>query len=99
MALKQISLTLPENLLKRAKQYCDEYGYRNVQELLLELMRDRMTLKNIERYKKIEDKMEKNTVYDQKAAARHIKEAYGSAKNPKILSKKKLDEHIRKVFS
>ncbi len=42
MALKQINLTLPEKLVKAAKGYADKYGYRNVQELATESIREKI---------------------------------------------------------
>lgn len=59
MGLKQISLTVPEPLLRASKSYCEQFGYRNVQELLIELMRDRIWVQNINRYKAIEERMKK----------------------------------------
>lgn len=57
--MKQISLTLPENLLKASKRYIEKYGYRNVQDLILEMLRDRVLAENIKRYLKIEERMKK----------------------------------------
>ena len=59
MALKQISLTIPEKLLKETKDYTKEYGYRNVQELILELVRNRVLNEKIERYQRIEHDMQR----------------------------------------
>jgi len=59
MALKQISLTIPEKLLKETKNYTKEYGYRNVQELILELVRNRVLNEKIKRYQRIEHDMQK----------------------------------------
>jgi len=57
MALKQISLTIPENLLKASKEYSKEFGYRNIQEFILELIRKKVFFEKIERYQKIEREM------------------------------------------
>jgi metal-responsive CopG/Arc/MetJ family transcriptional regulator len=57
MALKQISLTIPENLLKASKEYSKEFGYRNIQEFILELIRKKVFFEKIERYQKIEKEM------------------------------------------
>ena len=54
MTLKQISLSMPENLFKASKDYTKELGYRNLQEFILELVRKKVMLDNIDRYKKIE---------------------------------------------
>ena len=48
MTLKQISLTIPENLLKASKEYSNEFGYRNVQEFILELIRKKVFFEKIE---------------------------------------------------
>ena len=57
MALKQISLTIPENLLKASKDYSKEFGYRNIQEFILELIRRKIFYEKLERYQKIEKDM------------------------------------------
>ena len=57
MALKQISLTIPENLLKASREYSKEFGYRNIQEFILELIRKKVFFEKIERYQKIEKEM------------------------------------------
>ena len=76
MALKQISLTLPENLLNATKDYSKEFGYRNVQEFILELVRNRVLYENVERYQKIEQEMKagkKVKKFNQKDAAKYLK--------------------------
>jgi len=40
--MKQISLTLNENLLHKAEKYAKTYGFRNVQELAAEALREKM---------------------------------------------------------
>ena len=57
MTLKQISLTIPENLFKASKEYSKEFGYRNIQEFILELIRKKVFFEKIERYQKIEREM------------------------------------------
>ena len=57
MTLKQISLTIPENLLKASKEYSEEFGYRNIQEFILELIRKKIFFDKVERYQKIEKDM------------------------------------------
>jgi len=57
MALKQISLTVPENLLKASKEYSKEFGYRNVQEFILELIRKKVFFEKIDRHERIEKEM------------------------------------------
>jgi metal-responsive CopG/Arc/MetJ family transcriptional regulator len=76
MALKQISVTLPEKLLKETKNYTKEYGYRNVQELILELVRNRVLNEKIERYQRIEHEMQqgkKVKKFSQKEAVEYLK--------------------------
>lgn len=57
MTLKQISLTIPEKLLNASKEYSKEFGYRNVQEFILELIRKKVFLERAKRYQKIENDM------------------------------------------
>ncbi|MEA2054950.1 MAG: hypothetical protein U9O96_07610 [Candidatus Thermoplasmatota archaeon] len=42
MKAKQINLKIPENLYVAAKRYTEEYGFRNIQDLALESMRERI---------------------------------------------------------
>ena len=77
MALKQISLTIPENLLQASKEHSEQFGYKNVQEFILDLVRDKVVLQNIERYRKIDERMTKGIgvkKFSQKGAVSHIKE-------------------------
>ena len=76
MALKQISLTIPENLLNETKEYSKEFGYRNVQEFILELVRNRVLFEKIERYQRIERDMKKGKnvkKFNQKEAVEYLK--------------------------
>lgn len=59
MELKQISLTLPESLFQVSKEYSEEYGFRTVQEFILDLLRKKVLLENTERYREIEERMKK----------------------------------------
>lgn len=75
MALKQISLTIPENLLKASKEYSKEFGYRNIQEFILELIRKKVFFEKIERYQKIEKEMilgKKVKKFNQKDAVEYL---------------------------
>jgi len=76
MTLKQISLTMPENLLKASKEYSKEFGYRNLQEFVLELIRNKVFFERMERYQKIENDMidGKNVKkFNQKDAVEYLK--------------------------
>ena len=76
MPLKQISLTIPENLLKASKEYSKEFGYRNLQEFILELIRKKVFFERMERYQKIENDMirGKNVKkFNQKDAVEYLK--------------------------
>lgn len=76
MTLKQISLTIPENLLKASKEYSKEFGYRNLQEFVLELIRKKVFFERMERYQKIENNMirGKNVKkFNQKDAVEYLK--------------------------
>jgi len=46
MVLKQINLKLSENLLEAAQRYVENFGYRNLQELATESMREKIFEKN-----------------------------------------------------
>lgn len=59
MENKQISLTLPEPLFKMSSEYSKEYGYRSLQEFILDLIRKNVILKNLDRYREIEERMKK----------------------------------------
>ena len=59
METKQISLVLPTTLLEASKEYSQEYGYRTIQELILDLLRKKILLENAERYREIEENMKK----------------------------------------
>ena len=75
MTLKQISLTIPENLLKASKEYSKEFGYRNIQEFILELIRKKVFFEKIERYQKIEREMiegKKVKKFNQKDAVNYL---------------------------
>jgi metal-responsive CopG/Arc/MetJ family transcriptional regulator len=75
MALKQISLTIPENLLKASKEYSKEFGYRNIQEFILEIIRKKVFFEKIERYQKIEKEMildKKVKQFNQKDAVEYL---------------------------
>ena len=75
MVLKQISLTIPENLLRASKKYSKEFGYRNIQEFILELIRKKVFFEKIERYQKIEKEMiqgKKVKKFNQKDAVEYL---------------------------
>ncbi|MFH1151864.1 MAG: hypothetical protein ABIJ14_03170 [Nanoarchaeota archaeon] len=46
METKQINLKLPENLLEAAQSYAKNFGFRNVQELTAESLREKVFEKN-----------------------------------------------------
>ena len=47
MKTKQINLKLPENLVKAAEDYARHHGFRNIQELASESMREKIFEKNL----------------------------------------------------
>ena len=59
MTLKQISLSIPENLLKASKKHSEEFGYKNIQEFILELIRKKVFFEKLERYQRMEKDMKK----------------------------------------
>lgn len=73
MALKQISVTMPMNLFKASKEYSQEYGYKNVQEFILDEIRKKVMAKRIARYEKIEAQIDKEAkVMSQKEAIKYL---------------------------
>jgi len=46
MATKQINLKMPSNLYKSAESFAENYGYRNIQELVNESLREKIFEKN-----------------------------------------------------
>ena len=76
MTLKQISLSIPENLLKVSKEYSKEFGYRNVQEFILAIIRKKVFFERVEKYQEIErDMMRGKNVkqFNQKDAVEYLK--------------------------
>ncbi len=47
MVMKQINLKLPEKLVKAAERYAENFGYRNIQELAAESIREKLFEKNM----------------------------------------------------
>ncbi|MBS3167237.1 hypothetical protein J4403_03450 [Candidatus Woesearchaeota archaeon] len=73
---QQISLTIPKNLFNASKEYYQELGYKNIQEFILDLMRKKVILENLERYTQIESRMKTGKgvkKLDQKQAIEYIK--------------------------
>jgi metal-responsive CopG/Arc/MetJ family transcriptional regulator len=73
---KQMSLTIPETLFRASKEYSDELGYRSLQEFIVDLMRRRVILENVERYREIEERMKKGRGvkrFSQKGAVGYLK--------------------------
>lgn len=76
MEQNQISLTLPETLLVASKQYSEEYGYRNIQEFIVDLLRKKVFLENADRYRAIEERMKKGVgvrKFNQQEAMKYLK--------------------------
>ena len=74
--MKQISLTVPEVLFEASKEYSELYGYKNVQEMILDELRKKVILQNVERYKAIEERMKKGKGvkrFSQKDAVKYLK--------------------------
>jgi|GEM_PF-748123 metal-responsive CopG/Arc/MetJ family transcriptional regulator len=94
MGLKQISLSMPETLFKASSDYSEEFGYRSVQEFILELVRNKVVLERIERYKEIENQMKagKNVrKFNQKEAARYVNSLKAISKKSKLNDKDALE--------
>ena len=74
--MKQISLTMPDVLFEASKDYYREMGYRNLQEFIVDLLRTKVILENMERYREIEERMKKGKGvkrFDQKGAVEFLK--------------------------
>ena len=73
---KQISLTMPEILFEASKEYYQLLGYKNLQEFILDLLRKKVIVENIERYREIEERMKKGKgvkKFDQKGAVKYLR--------------------------
>jgi hypothetical protein len=66
---------MPETLFKASKEYTEEFGYKNIQEFILDLVRKKVLLKNMARYREIEKKMEQGKVkrFSQKDADNYLR--------------------------
>ena len=72
---KQISLAFPEVLYKESKEHSEEYGYKNLQEFILDILRRKVVIENVERHKEIELEMRKyGKKMSQKQAVKHLNE-------------------------
>jgi len=75
MEQTQISVTLPETLFAASKEYSEEYGYRNIQEFIVDLLRKKIFLENADRYREIEERMKKGVGlqrFNQQEAVRYL---------------------------
>jgi metal-responsive CopG/Arc/MetJ family transcriptional regulator len=73
MALKQISVTMPANLFEASREYAEEYGYKNVQEFILDSIRRKLLSRRIERYEAIEREIDRNAgAMSQEEAVRYL---------------------------
>lgn len=73
---KQVSLTLPETLFEASIEYYKELGYLSLQEFILDLVRKKVVLENVERYREIEERMKKGIgvkKFNKKQAVRYLK--------------------------
>ena len=76
MQTKQISLSIPEILFEASKEYSEEYGYRSVQEFIVDLLRHKVLTENAQRYRETEERMKKNLGvkrFTQKDATKYIR--------------------------
>lgn len=75
MITKQISLNIPQPLFQASKEYSEEYGFRSVQEFIVDLIRHKVFLENRERYQKIEERMKRGVGvkrFNQKDAIKYL---------------------------
>ena len=67
---------MPEALFEASEEYYHEFGFRSLQEFILHLVREKVVLDNLERYRQIEERMKKGKgvkKLDQKRAVRYLK--------------------------
>jgi hypothetical protein len=50
---------MPDGLFNASQKYTEDFGYRNMQEFILELVRERVLAEKIARYRSIEEGMKK----------------------------------------
>ncbi|MBI4360737.1 hypothetical protein HY572_03110 [Candidatus Micrarchaeota archaeon] len=81
MKTVQVNLKMPEKLYKAANQYADKYGYRNIQELAADSIREKvlddeddLTPKEIELVEKLVQKsLEEGNLVSEKELRRLLK--------------------------
>ncbi|MBI2106125.1 hypothetical protein HYT56_04790 [Candidatus Woesearchaeota archaeon] len=82
--MKQINLKLPDNLLQAAQNYIDNFGFRNIQELATESIREKVFEKN-----EFDETFTKEEIKLIDALIEH------SIKDKKIVSEKELMKVLR----
>lgn len=72
--MKQISLTMPQTLFEASKEYTEEFGYRTIQEFILDIVRKKLMIERLTRYREIEKKMKQGKVkkLSQKDAEKYL---------------------------
>lgn len=87
MVQQQINLRLPKNLEKSAEKYAEMYGFKNIQELIAEALREKIFFRNI---------------YDEKFTEEEIKLIdkllIKSIKNKKVVSEKQLLKALKWIL-
>lgn len=61
---KQISLTIPEPMLRKAQQKAKEEGFRNVQEYCLQALRDKWFMERLPYYEKLSKELDEGKGYE-----------------------------------
>lgn len=81
MEIKQINLKVPENLHSAAESYAENFGFRNIQELIAESLREKVFENNIydETFSDVEVGLIDNLIEE-------------SVNNKKLVSEKELNE-------
>lgn len=57
METKQVNVAIPKNLYSKIEEYVDTFGYRNTQDLLLELVRQKVFFEDRELKQEFIDEM------------------------------------------
>ncbi|MFH1212240.1 MAG: hypothetical protein V1659_04935 [Candidatus Woesearchaeota archaeon] len=76
MKTKQISLTMPENLFLASSRCYQDCGYKNLQELILDILRRRILDESSQRYRIIENEMKKgkSRKLNQREAVKYVRD-------------------------
>jgi len=67
---------MPDLLFEASEEYYQELGYRSLQEFIIDLLRRKVVLENVIRYKEIEERMKKGIGvkrFNQKESVKYLR--------------------------